>query len=290
MEFDLLTNPRSGKGEGPARAAAIAAELLRRGHGVQLHAGQSAEDAALWAAAAAERSQRLLVVGGDGSLSAALQGLPQGCPPVLLCPLGTGNAMSLELGLPSEPGQLADLAERGRTQKVDIGEANGRRCFMVMGFGMDGEIVRRIEERRSGTMRKTDYLPVILKTLQAWTPEPQRVWIDGEDLGEFDFGIVANVSTYGTWALQLGPCEYDDGLWEVYLVRRADLPGTSVAAGAALLGSLRHAPGVVHRRGREVIVQGTEASPFQVDGDFGGNTPVNFNLPGFQLPLLVPER
>jgi diacylglycerol kinase (ATP) len=198
--------------------------------------------------------------------------------------------MALEMGIPSEPRKLATLAEKGEIQNLDIAEANGRRCFMVLGFGMDGEIVRRMEEQRSGTMKKLDYFPAVLNTLRNWRPEPQRVTIDNEDLGEFDFGIIANVSTYGTWALQLGPCEYDDGHWEVYLIRKADLPGTSVAAGAALLGSLRHAPGVVHRRAREVTIQGAQGSPFQIDGDFGGNSPVNFKLQGFQLPLLVPQK
>ena len=288
MLVEIINNPHSGRGRGPARSAAIANELLRRGHEIRVHQGESREDAARWAGEAAGRADRMIVVGGDGSLSAVLSGLPDSAPPVALSPLGTGNILAQELELPDEPLQIVELVERGRVQRLDICHVNERPSVMVWGFGIDGELMRRAEERRNGTMKKTDYLPLLFSTLRDWEPTPQRVVADGEELGSFDFGFVANIRTYGLPAVRLGPCRYDDGRWEMYLFRKMDIPIGSQAALASLVGRVHRSKHVVFRHVRRVRVEGDEPAPVQVDGDYCGATPVEFTVTDLQLPLLVP--
>ncbi len=288
MQIEIITNPRSGRGQGPARAAAIAAELVRRGHQPRIHAGRSREDATAWAERASAGADRLVVVGGDGSFSAVIEGLPPEPPPVALCPFGTGNVLGTDLGLTGDPMQAVDLLERGRVQPLDLGDTGGRRCFMLCGFGFDGELMRRLEERRQGTMNKLEYVPLVLGTMRGWEPAPQRVVADGEDLGEFEFGFIANVRRYGTSLLRLGPGEYDDGLWELHLLRRASLFGGLRAAFAALTGGAHRSPLIDYRQVREVEIRGERPAPVQIDGDYHGSTPLEFCVSGVRVPLLVP--
>lgn len=288
MLIEIITNPRSGRGQGPARAAAIAAELVRRGHQPRIHAGRDRADAAAWARAAAARADRLVVVGGDGSLSAVVEGLPPDPPPLALCPFGTGNVVGSDLGLSGDPFQTVELLESGRIQLLDAGEAGGRRCIMLCGFGFDGELMRRVEERRSGTMRKLEYLPLILSTLRGWHARPQRVVADGEDLGEHECGFVSNIRRYGTALLRLGPGAYDDGLWELFLIRRASFLNGLRAALAGALGGAQRSDAVLFRRVRVVSVRGERPAQVQVDGDHHGATPLEFRVPGYRVPLLVP--
>jgi diacylglycerol kinase (ATP) len=289
MRIEIITNPRSGRGQGPARAAAIAAELVRRGHRPRIHAGRDRQDAVEWARRAARSAERLVVVGGDGSLSAVLEGLPDEPPPVALCPFGTGNVLGTDLGLTGDPLQTVELLERGRVQPLDLGRVGERRCFMVLGFGFDGEIMRRLEERRSGTMNKLEYVPLVLGTLRGWRPVPQQVVADGRELGEYEFGIIANVRRYGTSALRLGTGSYDDGVWEMFLLRRASLVGGLRAALGAFLHGAHRSRILEHHQVREVQVRGDRPTPVQVDGDHHGPTPLEFRVTGERLPLLVPE-
>jgi len=290
VDISIITNPNSGRGQGPARAAALTTSLLRRGHRVEVHAGKSREDAAAWASTHSAHAERLVVVGGDGSMSAILPGLGEDSPPLMLAPLGTGNVLANELGMPCSPNELASLLENGRVQKFDIAEVGNRRSFMVWGFGFDGEITRRLEEKRSGAIRKSDYLPLVISTLAAGKTPLQNVTADGEDLGEFAYGIITNIRSYGTPALRLGPTAYDDGKWELYLLRKMNVQSIASAAGNALIGRLRKSGSIHHTSASVVKVEGADPAPFQVDGDYAGTTPVNFTLGGLQISLVTPRQ
>lgn len=288
MRVAILANPYSGRGNGPAKAAAIATLLRRRGHEADIRVGSRREDALLWAGEASLWAERLLVLGGDGSLSAVADGLPESCPPLCLSPMGTSDLMARELRLPRRIEAVVDVLERGRLQRVDTGQVNGRRACLLCGFGLDGELMRMMEERRQGPIRKLEYFPLLWAMMRDWQPKPQAVRADGEDLGAFDFGFVSCGRTYASWAIKLGPSRYDDGWWELYAFRRLQVPNGTVFAAAALMGQLHRTPGVTWRRVQRLEVHGGEPTPVQIDGDYVGTTPINFAVSGFRLPLLVP--
>src|SRR5262249_44483214 len=87
-----LTNPASGHGTA-IRAAQIAiARLQQKGIEVVEIIGDDAEDARYLAAAALERgTDALMVTGGDGVVSNALQVLAGSEVPLGIIPAGTGN-------------------------------------------------------------------------------------------------------------------------------------------------------------------------------------------------------
>ncbi|HEX9793388.1 MAG TPA: diacylglycerol kinase family protein [Planctomycetota bacterium] len=288
MHVAILVNPNSGRGTGPERARRLEALLTARGHQVELHLGASREDAVDWARKA--QADRLVVVGGDGSLNAVLDGLPADCPPLALIPLGTSNLLGAEWRLPRKEEAVADLVETGVVRELDVGQVNQRRTCLVWDFGLGGELMRRMEEGRDGPIKKAQYFPHLCRMMRDWTPRPQRVIADGEDLGEFDYGIVAGVSRYASKVLRLGPGEPADGLWELYLLPEVGYRSGIWFALQALLGRVHKCSNVVVRKVRRVEVRGERPSPIQIDGDFAGHTPVEFELTGFRLPVLVPAR
>lgn len=290
MRVELIVNPVSGKGRGPRLAAALVEVLTARGHTAGVRETHSGEDTVAKAAAAAAECERLVVLGGDGTLGTVLAGLPDEPPPVAFVPTGTSNLVGHEFHLPSRPRAVADLLEEGRVQQLDTGLVNQRPSFLVWDFGPGGELMRRMESRRDGPIRKSQYLPLIWRMMAEWRAPLQTVTADGEELGEFEYGIVAGLPRYGSGRLRLGPCEYSDGLWELYLIPKLTVLRGARCALAAFRGGLAGVPGVVHRQVRRVRVAGAAPAPIQVDGDFAGTTPVEFALTDRRLPLLVPRR
>ena len=291
MRLAILANPRSGRGRGGALAKELAARLRARGHEVLEYAGADRRDAMDWVRRVQPTVDRLAVVGGDGSLNAAATALRPPFPPVLLLPVGTANLLARELGLPGVPEEAAALLEADRVQPLDLGHILGRRTFLVWDFGLGGELIRRFEEKRPARIRKAQYLPLLgslLKELRSLPPV--HVHADGEDLGEFVYGVVSGVRTYATSWLHLGPAAYNDGWWEMYLFRRLSLPLILGTGLRAAFRRLHRSPHVLHRRTRAVRVEGAAPSPVEVDGDYAGTTPVEFRLDGEALPLLVPPR
>ena len=300
MDIEIIVNPNSGRGGGPSKAGQIGAELARMGHRCRITLGRNREDATAWANTSSAKADRLVVVGGDGSLSAVIDGLPAKCPPLALAPFGTSNLLANELRIPKRPEGIAALACSSRILQLDTSRVHfqsptsestlNSRSFLAWGFGLDGELMRRMQKKRQGPIHKADYLPLVGRLLQEWQATPQRVIADGKDLGEFEFGIISGMRTYAMKGLRLGKAAYSDGLWELYLFPRFNLSSGSMYVAASAIGKLADAPGVVHCKAKSVRVEGAAPTPIQIDGDYVGNTPVDFSLNEPPLPILLPQR
>ena len=99
----MLTNPASGHGSAPHAAERAIAQFHRRGVDVVAIAGSDAEHARRLVEGALERGMdALVVVGGDGIVSLALQVLAQTDIPLGIIPAGTGNDHAREFGIPTK--------------------------------------------------------------------------------------------------------------------------------------------------------------------------------------------
>ena len=123
----MLTNPASGHGSAPHAAERAVAQLHKRGVDVVAIAGTDAEHARRLVDGALERGMdALVVVGGDGIISLALQVLAQTDIPLGIIPAGTGNDHAREFRIPTkDPEAAADVVVDGAAETVDLGRIKG---------------------------------------------------------------------------------------------------------------------------------------------------------------------
>lgn len=297
MRIAVLANPHSGRGRAPSAAEEAVAALLAQGHEVEaLISEEGPEQAAAFARRAAAEAERLVLIGGDGTLGFVLNAVPEP-PPLLLLPLGTANLLAHQLRWPRDPLACARLAAEGRVVQADCarlrlhddaGAPIERWSFLCCGFGPDGEIVRRIQEVRSGPIHMHDYAGALAGVATGWDAPDQRVSVDGEMLGAHRYGIASGISVYGTGWWNLGPSAMDDGHWELYLLPDLTLASAARLATTATWGTLAEARGVERRSMRSLRVSGEQRSPVQADGDFIGWTPLELELGLRQFRLVAP--
>ena len=104
----------------------------RAGHAVEL-----ARDA---------ETDAVVVFSGDGGFNEALNGAR---PETVLgfVPGGGTSVLPRALGLPRDPLEAARAIAAGRTRRISLGRANGRRFGFAAGVGLDAELVRRMDAR-----------------------------------------------------------------------------------------------------------------------------------------------
>lgn len=112
----------------------------RRGHGIDV------------AKRAVEEGFDLVVtLGGDGTVNEAANGLAGTQVPLGIIPGGGTNVLARSLRIPIDPVEATGLllARRDRSpRRVPLGRANDRYFTFSCGVGLDGAIVRRVEERQ----------------------------------------------------------------------------------------------------------------------------------------------
>jgi diacylglycerol kinase family enzyme len=285
----IICNPISGGGRAAGLADKLRGLLDGRGHGVEVFLTSAAGDARRRASRAGSDVDRIVSVGGDGTLSEVLNGLedPSRIPFTQLA-TGTANLLAHDLNLPYDAEGVARLLEHGTIRRLDLGFAGDRRFLMVVSSGFDAMVTLEAQGNRSGTMNYARWLPSIVKVLREYEPPCFTVNVDDLDPIEGQLVIVSNVRNYGGLFTVTDRAVCDSGYLDVCVLTRAALPGLLKALVGGLTGGLSRSEGVVYVQGTRIGVRSTRPVPVELDGDPFGTTPFDITLQPRTVPIVVP--
>lgn len=229
QKVTLLTNPTSGHGQGSAAALRAVARLHRRGVDVCELVGADATHARrLLDEALDQGTDAVVVAGGDGMISLALQALAQGDVPLGIIPAGTGNDHAREFDIPrDDPDAAADIVATGRTETIDLGRieaADGAVHWFgtVMAAGFDSLVTDRAN-RMSWPRGRMRYNLAMLAELSQLRTLPFRMSFDGgpQDNTPLTLAAFGNTRSYGGGMLITPGADRHDGLLDVTMATSA---------------------------------------------------------------------
>jgi diacylglycerol kinase family enzyme len=252
----------------------VVRETNRRGHAARLAQGGVADGAEV-----------VVVLGGDGTLNEAANGLAGTGTALAVLPGGSTNVFARTIGVANEAieatNQLLGCLEQGSPQRVGLGQANGRYFLFHAGIGFDAAVVAQVE-RLSPLKRYTGPAVFVLATLSTLSRGYGRrrpsfaVSADGGTARPSRFSICLNTDPYtylGDRPLHVAP---GTGLSShLSLVSFGELTmGALLPVVASALGYGRGtatAPGVQSLSALDhiTITAGTPV-PYQLDGDYVG--------------------
>jgi diacylglycerol kinase family enzyme len=246
----------------------------RRGHATRLAQGAAATDVDV-----------VVVLGGDGTVNEAANGLAGTACALATLPGGSTNVFARTIGLPNDPieatGLLLEALAQGSIRRVGLGSVNGRYFLFHTGIGFDAAVVAQVE-RRSALKRYASHPLFVYAAFDTWLRHYDRsrprfsVQHDGEVVDDAYLTIVMNTNPYtylGNRPLNLAPeATLDRGLAAVTLrslalTRTLRIIGSVFGSGR----SFRRSRWVDHRTDLErLTIQGYGPVPYQVDGDYLG--------------------
>lgn len=274
------------------------AETSRRGHAARIARG-----------AALDGVDAVAVLAGDGTLSEAADGLAGTATALAALPGGSTNVFARSLGVAHDPVQAAEglgisLARRS-FRRIGLGVADGRRFLFHAGLGFDAAVIAQVE-RRSFLKKYGTHPLFVAATVDTWLRQydhrrPRfRVELGAgegqrEVVGDTAFAIVSNQRpwTYlGRRPLLVAPRAGLDVPLTLTLFRSLSL---SVLLGGAA-SALQRGERLMHHRKvvqltdvRSLTVIGYGAFPWQVDGDYlGDTTHLTFSWAPDALTIVMP--
>jgi len=285
----VIVNPIAGRGRAERAARELKAALEREGVAVELCATAQKGDARARATRIGPELERLVVVGGDGTVREALEGLTRHDLPILILPMGTANVMGRDLGLPRDAAGALAVLRGGRRQRLDVARVNGASLsFLVSGVGFDAFVVRELERVRRGPITHASWVRAAASAFVHYREPQLTVELDGRPVeGRFGFVLFSNVIHYGGMRVLARDRQLDDGLFEAYLFRGCGRLGLVRHGLRALLQGFPSSRCKRHRA-RRIRVSSETPVPYQVDGDLAGETPLEIELLAQPFTLLVP--
>ncbi|WP_137144543.1 diacylglycerol kinase [Mycolicibacterium sp. CR10] len=291
----VLTNPASGHGSAPHAAERAIAQLHRRGVDVVAIAGRDSEHARQLVEGALERGMdALVVVGGDGIISLALQVLAQTDIPLAIIPAGTGNDHAREFRIPTkDPVAAADIVVDGVVETVDLGHVVGAdgtdKWFgTVMAAGFDSLVTDRTNRMRwpHGRMR---YNLAMVAEISKLRLLPFRLSFDGKDLNtELTLAAFGNTRSYGGGMLICPGADPHDGLLDVTMVASASRTRLIRLFPTVFKGTHVNLDEVRTRRARTITVDSPGINAY-ADGEYVCPLPVDVSAVPGALKILRPE-
>src|SRR5438270_733243 len=136
------------------------AETSRRGNATRL-----AQDAA------AAGYDAVVVLGGDGTLNEAANGLAGSQTAMATLPGGSTNVFARTLGIAQDPveatGELLSALARGSLRRIGLGSVNGRYFLFHVGMGFDAAVVSQVE-RRAALKRYAGHPLFVYAAFSTW--------------------------------------------------------------------------------------------------------------------------
>jgi diacylglycerol kinase family enzyme len=282
----LIVNPAASAVNDKSRRAVRQALAI---HDVEEVETAKRDDATDLAREAAEAGvDAVVVLGGDGTANEAANGILGAETALGALPGGSTNVFARTLGLAHTPApaaaQVSEGLARSSLRRMPVGLAGDRAFLFHVGLGFDAAVVAQVE-RRSRLKRTIGQAIFVYAAFATWfrhydTGEPAFAleFEDGSVVEDGYFSIVLNTNPYtylGPRPLNVAPGAIgENGLCAVTL-RALNVAvllgviGRALGRGDAVA---RH-PQVDHRRDvARVTVKGHRPVPWQVDGDYLGET------------------
>lgn len=232
---------------------------------------------------------RLLVAGGDVTVTRLVPGcIAVGCT-VGVLPSGTGNDFARGLGVPLEPDDACRLLVTGCTKAVDVGVV-GEQCFLnVAHVGIGSEVSRQVDDTDKRSWGRFSYLRHLLRQVQDRRGFKASLQCgDRRHDGRWLEIAVANGRSFGGGHEIVGATPFD-GRLDVLGVRPRSL--TELLVNWLRMRLLRKRPPahvVVSMRGSGVTVSGCKPGVITADGEQVGHVPACFDIRPGALRVVVP--
>ncbi|MEW6206791.1 MAG: diacylglycerol kinase family protein [Acidobacteriota bacterium] len=321
----IIFNPASGQSGRRAEDAQLMARLLKeRGIETNTCATRGPNDATRIAREVVSEGVDIIVsYGGDGTLNEVIQAMANTQTQLAVWAGGTANVVAVDLEMPKDINELADVIAAGRQKRISLGVAragggewegesteassstpplphsptpssahsltqqSGRYFFMFAGIGLDASIARSVNHRLKRRAGEMAYWLAGFRHLFTWEPENFTLDIDGHKYDAV-FALVGKGKGYGGGFHVTPNARLEDPWFEVYIVPRRSTNFAYLADLARCFRGARPREGVKLVRGRHIEANSTENPWVEVDGEVIGRLPMIFDVAPDALSIIVP--
>ncbi len=248
-------------------------------------------DYSKWIEQTASRAERVLIVGGDGSINACLAGLLSTELPFGVLPQGTANNFVRNQALPTELEGVLRVLVDGQVSKVDLASVNGLPFLTVCGLGISAEVNRTIPPLLKRVFGPIGYILHALRVFLGFGGFVAEIRSDEGFVQRARFLqlTICNGKFYGS-ALTVSPsATLRDGHLDLVASRasaRWSLPKIWRVLRRLKRGT-DPVPEVLHLRSTRFEVKTHRRLPVDVDGDLKSVSPLVVSLEARKLCILT---
>ncbi|MBT8342500.1 MAG: hypothetical protein HKP58_19460 [Desulfatitalea sp.] len=217
----------------------------------------------------AEKCDVMVIAGGDGTFSLAINTVDLSKTTLAFLPFGTGNALSNALGYRGGPVAVAERIHYGRVHRYDLIDCEGKRKSFMASLGIDGTAIGLYEKYRNKGYHgfRAHLFAVIRAYFNAYRPSGTWIQIDDETVRTEKIAsfMVVKQPFYGM-GLKVVP----HARWDDHQLHTMTLPYGFFRIATALLQGFTIGNRIgKYRTGSKAIIRLDRPLWLQIDGELG---------------------
>ena len=255
MKTTLIINPISGGRRNGKKVVEYLTQRFSTGED-SIRVTTKSRDATEFAKKAAQDGvERVVGAGGDGTVNEAASSLVNTDVALGIIPSGSGNGLARSLNIPKDLNQACRLiCETGKVSAIDVGKANERYFFLVLGVGFDAVVGKRFEGNpQRGPL---PYFYLSAKEFLRYKPKNVKLHFNGISLDLHPFvAVIANGKQYGNDAFIAPDAKLNDGLLDICIIHRLSLMQLFNALPKLFKGNLKNYSHAEFHKSQEVVIE-----------------------------------
>jgi YegS/Rv2252/BmrU family lipid kinase len=213
-----------------------------------------------------EGFNRVIAVGGDGTVNEVARGLLDSDTALGIIPLGSGNGFARHVKISLNYQKANQIAQSGKIISSDHGVLNGKPFFCTAGSGFDAQVGQRFAQ--AGRRGFVSYAQASFVEYLYYSPQNYKITIDGKTFSRQAFMITfANASQWGYNAYIAPNARLNDGLIDVVIVSPFSFVIAPIIGLRVFTKSLYNSRNIEIYRVKKAAVEREKAGYIHIDGE-----------------------
>ncbi|WP_018932390.1 diacylglycerol kinase [Gracilibacillus lacisalsi] len=276
----IIYNPTSGREAFKKELPEVLRRLEEAGYETSAHATKCEGDATNAAKIAVDRKFDLIIAaGGDGTINEVIHGMAEQeyRPQLAIIPVGTTNDFARALGIPREIQKAVSVILEHHTCKLDIGKVNDHYFMNIAGGGKLTELTYEVPSKLKTMLGQLAYYLKGIEMLPSLKPTKVQIEYDGKWFDdEIMLFLVSNTNSVGGFEKIAPEAKMDDGYFDLVILRKTNLAEFVRIASLATKGAHLDDKNIFYTRANRIKVHTEEKMQLNLDGEYGGLLPGEF--------------
>jgi YegS/Rv2252/BmrU family lipid kinase len=230
----------------------------------------------------------IIVIGGDGTQTAAVAELAHTGTTMAVVPAGTGNSFAYSLGIKDDLDAAIDTIAGGKEVRVDLGIVNRTYFANFASIGLIADAANRTPRGLKRVLGPVAYGIAALQSFMHDKPFQLRVKWKNETLKIMTYQAIVASGRYFGWQPLTPHASIRSGDL-AFFAAAGDKPQDVIATNTALLrGEQTQLERAHYFSAQKITIKTKPKQPLNIDGHALGKTPAKFCIAPKALRVLVP--
>ncbi|WP_203635432.1 diacylglycerol/lipid kinase family protein, partial [Thermobrachium celere] len=235
---------------------------------------------------------KIIAVGGDGTLNEILNGLIDGKASLGVLPCGTGNdfAKTIYKDIKNINKIIASLIN-SESKKCDVGRCNNKYFINIASVGIDAEIAHKVQRSKKIFKGKSSYLFHLANTLIQYKSKKLNITVDNINIESSTLlTTVSNGKYYGGGIMPTPNADIFDSKFDICHIKDMNKIKIPFLLNKYIKGKHDGFKEVNFYRGKIVKIQSENSFAVNLDGETFTADNVCFELKSNHIDLIYPKQ